>query len=66
MMNLSNMMNDHVINDLPVNQLVLKTEAQQFLSTHPAPGNRQSTLRQLAPKMMPYYKQKKPHPIYPL
>jgi predicted Zn-dependent protease len=27
----------------------------EFLSTHPAPGNRQSTLRQLAPKMMPYY-----------
>jgi predicted Zn-dependent protease len=38
----------------------------EFLSTHPAPGNRQSTLRQLAPKMMPYYQQKRPHPIYPL
>ncbi len=38
----------------------------EFLSTHPAPGNRQSTLRQLAPKMMPYYLQKRPHPIYPL
>jgi len=37
-----------------------------FLSTHPAPGNRQSTLRQLAPKMMSYYQQKRPHPIYPL
>jgi len=38
----------------------------EFLSTHPAPGNRQSTLRQLAPKMMSYYQQKRPHPIYPL
>jgi predicted Zn-dependent protease len=27
----------------------------QFLSTHPAPGNRQETLGKLAPQMMPYY-----------
>lgn len=38
----------------------------EFLSTHPAPGNRQATLRALAPQMMKYYKEKKPHPVYPL
>lgn len=38
----------------------------EFLSTHPAPGNRQQTLRQLAPQMMPYYLEKKPHIVYPL
>lgn len=27
----------------------------QFLSTHPAPGNRQETLARLAPRMMPHY-----------
>lgn len=36
----------------------------EFLSTHPAPGNRQQTLRQLAPQMMPYYQQKKARPVY--
>lgn len=29
----------------------------QFLSTHPAPGNRQQTLAALAPQMMPLYQQ---------
>jgi len=38
----------------------------EFLSTHPAPGNRQKTLRQLAPRMMPYYEQNRQHPVYPL
>ena len=38
----------------------------EFLSTHPSPGNRQATLRRLAPKMMPYYQQKKVRPVYPL
>lgn len=38
----------------------------EFLSTHPAPGNRQANLRILAEKMMPYYLEQKPHPIYPL
>lgn len=38
----------------------------EFLSTHPAPGNRQKTLRRLAPKMMPYYLQKITRPVYPL
>jgi predicted Zn-dependent protease len=40
----------------------------QFLSTHPAPGNRQETLGKLAPKMMPYYEAAKQQqlPVYPL
>lgn len=38
----------------------------EFLSTHPAPGNRQATLRALAPQMEKYYQQKKNHPVYPL
>ncbi|MCW8930546.1 MAG: M48 family metallopeptidase [Gammaproteobacteria bacterium] len=38
----------------------------EFFSTHPSPGNRQSTLRGLAPKMMPYYQQKIARPVYPL
>lgn len=38
----------------------------QFLSTHPSPGNRQESLRKLAPQMMQYYKEKKVHPVYPL
>ena len=38
----------------------------EFLSTHPSPGNRQATLRQLAPKMMPYYQNRKGRPVYPL
>jgi predicted Zn-dependent protease len=38
----------------------------EFFSTHPAPGNRQRTLRALAPKMMPYYQQKIARPVYPL
>ena len=38
----------------------------QFLSTHPAPGNRQATLAALAPQMMPYYEQPGTRPIYQL
>jgi len=38
----------------------------QFLSTHPAPGNRQAALAALAPKMMPYYEQPGTRPIYKL
>ncbi|MEO8224061.1 MAG: M48 family metallopeptidase [Gammaproteobacteria bacterium] len=38
----------------------------QFLSTHPAPGNRQATLTALAPQMMPYYQQPGTRPVYPL
>ena len=38
----------------------------EFMSTHPSPGNRQATLRSLAPQMMPYYDQKKTYPVYPL
>lgn len=38
----------------------------EFMSTHPSPTNRQSTLNNLADKMMPYYLQKGERPIYPL
>ena len=38
----------------------------QFLSTHPAPGNRQATLTALAVEMMPYYEQKGPRPTFNL
>lgn len=40
----------------------------QFLSTHPAPDNRQSTLAELAPQMMPYYlaAQRSRPPEYPI
>lgn len=38
----------------------------EFLSTHPSPGNRQTTLRKLAPEMMHYYKRKTTYPVYPL
>ena len=38
----------------------------EFLSTHPAPANREKTLAALAPQMMPYYKQKGERPIYKL
>lgn len=36
----------------------------EFLSTHPAPGNRQETLSKLAPQMMKFYKPKEVKPIY--
>jgi predicted Zn-dependent protease len=36
----------------------------QFLSTHPAPGNRQQTLAALAPQMMPYYEAPDDRPMY--
>jgi predicted Zn-dependent protease len=39
----------------------------QFLSTHPAPGNRQQALAALVPQMMPFYEQAKnkapTHPV---
>jgi predicted Zn-dependent protease len=38
----------------------------QFLSTHPAPGNREKTLGSLIPQMMPYYEQKGERPTYNL
>jgi predicted Zn-dependent protease len=38
----------------------------QFLSTHPAPGNRQQTLGALAPSMMQYYEAPGERPVYPL
>ena len=36
----------------------------EFLSTHPNPQNRMATLRNLAPKMMPYDEQQGPRPVY--
>lgn len=38
----------------------------QFLSTHPAPGNRQERLAQLAPEMMPFYEAAGDPPVYPI
>jgi len=38
----------------------------QFLSTHPAPGNRQATLGALAPQMMAYYEAPGERPVYKL
>ena len=38
----------------------------QFLSTHPAPGNRQATLAALAPQMQQYYEQPGARPAYKL
>lgn len=36
----------------------------EFLSTHPSPDNRQQTLEQLIPEMMPYYNENKMRLIY--
>jgi predicted Zn-dependent protease len=36
----------------------------QFLSTHPAPGNRQQTLARLAPQMMQYYAAPGERPVH--
>lgn len=38
----------------------------QFLSTHPAPQNRQATLKALENEMMPYYEAPGPRPVYKL
>jgi predicted Zn-dependent protease len=38
----------------------------QFMSTHPAPANRQARLAELAPQMMQYYRAATNPPIYPL
>jgi predicted Zn-dependent protease len=38
----------------------------QFLSTHPAPENRQQALSALVPQMMPYYQNKEPRPVFKL
>jgi predicted Zn-dependent protease len=38
----------------------------EFLSTHPAPENREKTLAALVPRMMPYYQQKGERPSYRL
>jgi len=36
----------------------------EFLSTHPSPGNRQQTLRRLAPRYMDVYQDPNPRPVY--
>jgi len=38
----------------------------EFLSTHPAPENREQRLSELVPQMMPYYEKKGERPSYPL
>jgi predicted Zn-dependent protease len=38
----------------------------EFLSTHPAPENREKKLAGYVPEMMPYYKQKGQRPVYKL
>ena len=38
----------------------------EFLSTHPAPENREKKLTELAPQMMPYFEQKGERPSYQL
>jgi predicted Zn-dependent protease len=38
----------------------------EFLSTHPAPENREKKLTDLVPKMMPYYQQEGERPFYQL
>ena len=43
-----------------------KSSTPQFLSTHPAPENRQEKLAKLATKMAPYYQPDADHPVYRL
>ena len=43
-----------------------KSNPPQFLSTHPAPTNRQEKLAQLEPEMRKYYDPQAEHPIYKL
>ena len=38
----------------------------EFLSTHPAPANREKRLGELVPEMMPYYEEKGKRPVYEL
>ncbi len=40
--------------------------SNDFFSTHPSSAKRIETLDGLVPRMMPYYEEKKPHPVYPL
>jgi predicted Zn-dependent protease len=37
-----------------------------FLSTHPSSGKRIDRLSEMVTRMMPYYEEQKPHPVYPL
>jgi len=45
---------------------VSKSGTPQFLSTHPAPSNRQEELARLEPEMRKYYDPKAEHTVYPL
>ena len=45
---------------------VSKSKVPQFMSTHPAPDNRQKTLAALGPQMDPYYQAPGKRPSYPL
>jgi predicted Zn-dependent protease len=38
----------------------------EFLSTHPAPENREKKLGELVPQMLPYYEEKGTRPVYTL
>ncbi len=41
-----------------------KSDIPEFISTHPNPMNRISTMRALVPEMMPYYNERKERPVY--
>ena len=41
-----------------------KSQMPQFLSTHPAPENREKKLAQLESEMAPYYRSNVSHPVY--
>ena len=45
---------------------VSKSGSPQFLSTHPAPSNRQQELAQLIPEMSKFYDPNADHAIYKL
>jgi predicted Zn-dependent protease len=42
------------------------SQPPQFLSTHPSPANREKTLQDLVPQMLPYYQSKEPRPVFAL
>ena len=41
-------------------------QVPEFLSTHPAPENREQTLKALVPEMMPYYQAPGERPFHPV
>jgi hypothetical protein len=46
--------------------IVMRPETAQFLSTHPNPDNRESTLSALVPQMEAYYQPLADHPVHPV